>query len=353
MEAPDITELSNCLRCGRCRALCPTLESTGWESMSPRGRIMLGLNYLEGTKWIEGAEKSIYTCTTCQACSNICPSEVEVESIIESLRGEFLKGHDQIPRINEMHERIQASGNPMGDNRPRRWFLEGVDGISLKKRSDILYFAGCLASYRSWEMTISTLRILSDFGISLLDDEKCCGSPLFRMGANPPSFTENIRQIEESGAELILTSCAGCYKTLKNDYELECDVMHTAEFFHDHLEQLEMGTLDLTVTYHDPCHLARGEGVIDEPRAVIEKICVLQEMEQNRMLSGCCGGGGGVRSGYPELSRSIARRRSSDIPPDAELTVTACPLCLINLSEGGREVIDLSELIERSKKAQF
>ncbi|VUT27591.1 MAG: iron-sulfur binding protein [Candidatus Syntrophoarchaeum sp. GoM_oil] len=346
----DAIDLLNCLRCGRCRTVCPTLESAGWESMSPRGRIMLGLSYLEESEWIEGTEESLYTCTTCQACSNICPSDVEVDSIIESLRQAYLKDRVDNRRIDEMYEAISVFGNPMSDERSRRAWLEGVDGISLKNRSDIVYFVGCLPSYRSVDIAVSTLRILSDYGISLLDDERCCGSPLFRMGRDPPTFDSNIQQIEESGAEIILTSCAGCYKTLKNDYELECKVIHTAEFFHDNLDEIDPGKLDLTVTYHDPCHLGRGGGVIDEPRAVIERICDLSEMKRNRELSGCCGGGGGVRSGYHELSTSIAERRLDDLPPDADLIVTACPLCLINLTDSGGNVIDLSELIERSKK---
>jgi Fe-S oxidoreductase len=112
------------------------------------------------------------------------------------------------------------------------------------------------------------------------------------MGRDPPTIKENTKQIEESVAELILTGCAGCYKTLENDYELECEVMHTAEFFYEYLDEIDPGKLDLTATYHDPCHLARGGDVIDEPRVVIERICGLSEMKRNRELSGCCGGGG-------------------------------------------------------------
>jgi Fe-S oxidoreductase len=139
--------------------------------MGPRGRIMLGLNYLEGSGWIEGTEKSLYTCTTCQACSNICPSDVEVDSIIETLRRIYLDDHIDNRRIDEMYEAISAFGNPMSDERSRRAWLEGVDGISLKNRSDTIYFVGCLPSYRSIDIAISTLRTLSDYGVSLLDDE--------------------------------------------------------------------------------------------------------------------------------------------------------------------------------------
>ncbi len=346
---PEMIDLLSCLRCGRCRAVCPTLESLGWESMGPRGRIMLCLGYLEGAGWIEGVSDSLYTCTTCGACSFICPSGVDVDSIVEYLRREYLKSHKD-GRIEEMYEAIRIYGNPMGDTRSRWWWLEGVNGITLRRRSDIIYFAGCLLSYRSREVAVSTLRILADFGVALLEDERCCGSPLLRLGVeNPPTMEDNIRQIEESGAELILTSCPGCYMTLKNDYNLDCSVMHTAEFFSEHLDEIDPGRLGITVTYHDPCHLARGEGVIEEPRAVIERICKLHEMKRSRELSGCCGGGGGVRSGYHNLSRAITVRRLEDVPPDADLIVTTCPLCIINLSDGGGNVIDLAQLIERSK----
>jgi Fe-S oxidoreductase len=106
----------------------------------------------------------------------------------------------------------------------------------------------------------------------------------------------------------------------------------------------------LTVTYHDPCHLGRGSGIFDPPRKVIKAICDLEEMRSNRQDARCCGGGGGVRAGYPDLSLEIARRRLLDVPAGVEAIVSCCPLCIRNLRDAGGEVevIDLVDLVARA-----
>lgn len=185
----------------------------------------------------------------------------------------------------------------------------------------------------------------------MLKDERCCGSPLLRTGFDASRFMEsNLRQIEEIGVKTVITGCAGCYATLRNDYPDEFQVVSIPEFLSEHISDFELKPLDLTVTYHDPCHLGRRHKIYDEPRKIIEAICSLKEMKTNKNRSRCCGGGGGVRSGYSELSLKMAKKRLMDVPEGVDYIVTSCPLCIRNLNDAGGNclVIDLVELVSKA-----
>jgi len=119
------------------------------------------------------------------------------------------------------------------------------------------------------------------------------------------------------------------------------------EFLAQHISEIDLKPLDITVTYHDPCHLGRHNQVYQQPRQVIEGICRLVEMKANRKAARCCGGGGGVRAGYKDLSLQMARRRLEDVPDGVDYIVTSCPLCIRNLRDGGggERVIELVDLV--------
>ena len=213
----------------------------------------------------------------------------------------------------------------------------------------MLYFRGCTAREKETSIQKATEKLLDIAGVDyhILEDEKCCGSVLLRTGF----FNEAQRQIEKNTevlkGEKIITSCAGCYKTLKDDYE-GLDVIHISqlldELIRDGKLNLEKGELD--VTYHDSCHLARHMEVFDEPRNVIESLANLVEMENNRENSLCCGAGGGVKSAYPEIATQMARTRIDQaMDTGCKTLVTACPFCKLNLSNDELEVLDLTEFL--------
>lgn len=213
----------------------------------------------------------------------------------------------------------------------------------------MLYFRGCTAREKETSIQKATEKLLDIAGVDyhILEDEKCCGSVLLRTGF----FNEAQRQIEKNTevlkGEKIITSCAGCYKTLKEDYE-GLDVIHISqlldELIRDGKLNLEKGGLD--VTYHDSCHLARHMEVFDEPRNVIESLATLVEMENNRENSLCCGAGGGVKSAYPEIATQMARTRIDQaMDTGCKTLVTACPFCKLNLSNDELEVLDLTEFL--------
>ena len=213
----------------------------------------------------------------------------------------------------------------------------------------MLYFRGCTAREKETSIQKATEKLLDIAGVDyhILEDEKCCGSVLLRTGF----FKEAQRQIEKNTevlkGEKIITSCAGCYKTLKEDYE-GLDVIHISqlldELIRDGKLNLEKGELD--VTYHDSCHLARHMEVFDEPRNVIGALANLVEMENNRENSLCCGAGGGVKSAYPEIATQMAMTRIDQaMDTGCKTLVTACPFCKLNLSNDELEVLDLTEFL--------
>ena len=161
--------------------------------------------------------------------------------------------------------------------------------------------------------------------------------------------------LEDLEGKTILTSCAGCYKTLKEDYKnylgVDLNVIHISQLLEQLINENKINlkvNKDLKVTYHDSCHLGRHAGEYEAPRNVINSISNLVEMENNREKARCCGSGGGVKSAYGELSNSIADLRIQEAKDtDADLLVSACPFCKLNLSQNSDdlEILDLSEFV--------
>jgi len=226
-------------------------------------------------------------------------------------------------------------------------------------KTNMLYFRGCTAREKLNSISDSTEEILklAKIDFHLLENENCCGSILLRTG-----FTEEGKELiknnlESFKDEQILVSCAGCYKTLKHDYkeifDIEVDVIHISQLLKELLNNQQIAN-DInqkkdkfSVTYHDPCHLGRHSNIYDAPREVINYFSHIQEMDYNRENSKCCGSGGGVKSAFPDIAKSIATERVKE----AEATgcnklVTSCPFCKLNLDENSSlEVLDLTEFV--------
>lgn len=213
----------------------------------------------------------------------------------------------------------------------------------------MIYFRGCTAREKETSIADATEKLLkiANIDYTILNDESCCGSVLFRTGfvnEAKKQMKKNIRQFKD---EKILTSCAGCYKTLKQDYE-NVDVIHISMLLEDLIKnnKLSLKDTNLKVTYHDSCHLSRHCGEFDPPREVIQSIARLVEMDNNRENSLCCGAGGGVKSAYPEIAEQVAESRIRQAKDSgADLLVTACPFCKLNLKNHNIPVLDLTEFL--------
>lgn len=213
----------------------------------------------------------------------------------------------------------------------------------------MLYFRGCTAREKQTGIEKATERLLeiADVDFHTLADEKCCGSVLLRTGFIDEAKEQIKRNTEILKGERIITSCAGCYKTLKEDYE-GLDVVHISQLLSDLIKEgkLNFSKKELDVTYHDSCHLGRQCNVFDEPREVIKSVANLVEMENIREDSLCCGAGGGVKSAYPEIAEEMASSRIAQAKETGcETLVTPCPFCKLNLENDDFEVLDLTELL--------
>ena len=342
----DIKSINQCVRCGSCRTFCPVLEESGWESANARGRIMILKGLTRGLSPDSKVLESLNTCTTCGICTENCPAGINPPQMIETARRELVSMGVMTRQQEDLSRIIYSSGNTFGEAEDRHSWLP--DRSSIPRSADYVYFVGCMNSYRYPETAARTYSLLSRFKATLLPRELCCGSPLMRTGYDASRFVdENCRQISETGASTVITGCAGCYTTLKNSYPKDFRVLSVPEFLAEHISELDLKKLDLTVTYHDPCHLGRHNRIFEQPRQVIEAICSLKEMKTNREAARCCGGGGGVRAGYRDLSLQMARRRLEDVCSEVDYIVTSCPLCIRNLNDAGagERAIDLVDLV--------
>lgn len=348
MLESDMRSILKCVRCGTCRSVCPIFDVVGWESSSSRGRMLVAHGISQGLEVDEGVLNSLNMCTTCGICEQLCPSGAAPPKVVENTRHQLVLKGKMTQAQKDIASRANELGNTLGETRERMaWLGESVKDV--REKADYVYFAGCLGSYRYPELARRTFDILKKFGVTVLKDEVCCGSPLLRTGSDPMELvSRNLEQIRATGAHTIITGCAGCYTTLKNDYPGDLKVVHVSEFLADRLAEMDLKKLDLKVSYHDPCHLGRCNGVFDAPRDIITSICDLKEMKNIREKSRCCGAGGGVLKGYPELSQELAKKRVGDIPEGVDYLVTSCPLCRTNLKRGGPEVevLDIIDLLE-------
>jgi|Deesub1362A_J573_1020465.scaffolds.fasta_scaffold00078_34 Fe-S oxidoreductase len=365
-------EILSCAQCNYCR-VCPPFQLERWESVSPRGKLyLLKINMTNGTDLDVAMVKDFFKCTTCGLCETVCQSGIPLLRVWEDVRYEFVRRKlAPLPVHRKLADRINISWNPYGEDRSLRdkWFPEG---IQINRDSEILYFAGCTASYRTKELAISTVKLLSHLEIDfnyLGHEEVCCGSTLFRTGqkdAGERILEKNIKIWEKAGVKTIITTCAGCYRTFAIDYPEICEskgidydfeVCHLSQFTEKFLGNRTGKKLSGKATYHDPCHLGRHAGVYDEPRKLIKATGLeLVEMESNREMSFCCGAGGGVRAQFRNLSLEMGKRRIKEaLETGADYLISCCPFCKVHLShskkelgENRLEILDISELLVRT-----
>jgi heterodisulfide reductase subunit D len=362
-----------CNWCADCVQKCPVYVEEGWESVTPRGKLLFLKGQLK--EWhpiTEGVVKRLYSCTSCGLCSEICPTGfLDPTEIIRVARTELTKsGKAPLREHKKMDLAIQQYKNPYSKPHSERFSWLPND-IQVKGKSENAYFVGCVSSYHEPHIAEATVRVLSKTGydFTILKDEWCCGNHPYWDG-NQLLYEEfakhNTRVLKEAGVKRVITGCAGCYSSLKNNYPetangYDVEVLHVAEVLDKLFRDGRLNftqRLNMKVTYHDPCHLGRHSGVYEPPRRVLSKIpgITLVEMQNNRKNSNCCGGGGGFFTIKPEEAISIALRRTNEaLQTGASSVVTACPLCEMNLryasgrlDEGKLLVQDLIELVAMS-----
>ncbi|MFX0048503.1 MAG: (Fe-S)-binding protein [Candidatus Hermodarchaeota archaeon] len=370
--------MHRCFRCGYCKFTrefsdfnCPSYKKYLFETYSTGGRLWLIYGLLSGEiTWSQSVANVIYACSTCGNCTENCRFEKFNDflvDIIEAARVEAVLNGFCPEKQKAVIERIENETmfNPYGEQNSNNEDLKKE--YNLPDEAEWVYFIGCTSNYRQKNLRDATLRFLKKANIDFtLIDEYCCCSPIMRTGqinSVKDFINYNITQIKNTGATKIITSCAGCYRTLKKDWvkfgaEYEFQIYHTVELIKKLLDEGKLkfnSEYNKIVTYHDPCHLGRHMNLYEIPREVYKKIpgIKLIEMKRNRENAWCCGAGGGVKIGFPEWSVEISKERLDEATlTGASIISSVCPFCRTNLSDANKkfnmqfEVIDLIEIID-------
>ncbi|WP_457590873.1 (Fe-S)-binding protein [Geoglobus sp.] len=329
-ESREVWSL-NCAKCGRCVNSCPTYLVTGWEHLSPRGRLIL-LPYTENDGELV---KSMFTCLTCGICETVCPSGVEITEKIERARKRFTECNLIPERHALLLRRMEESGNPYG--------IE-IERFEPDGEVDVLYYPGCTSIVKEREIFESTVKVLEAIGVNFaVEFSYCCGSTSLRIGGDERYARRNYERLKEviarTKAQKIVVSCPGCYRTMKKDYErfggLNAEVLHIVQFLAENAGRMRIRKDGTKIAYHDSCHLARHMRIVDEPRKVLRLAGNLVEPEYHGMNSFCCGGGGGVKLSYKEITGKVREERIRQLrDTNADVVITSCPYCYRNLKNG-------------------
>lgn len=337
-EAVELLKpLRSCIECLACISVCPAMDVTQFAGPTAmRQELRLALDPRDTQDRVTDAvSKGLFTCTSCQACWKVCPKEIEIPGkAIERLRALANKKGLTLPRHREVAKMVKDTGRSVSRTEPT--FLEQVSDVIEPcgpVRATVGFFVGCMYNQRLSKTALNAMEVLRRNGIRIVipKEQVCCGSPLIRTGQIDFVDTLKKRNIDAfvfRNVDTVLTMCAGCGSTLKNDYKTPFRVLDINEILTRYPIE-PPARLPIRVTYHDPCHLLRGQGIRDQPRELITQVAELVEMP-----SVCCGSGGGVRSGVPEEASALAERRRVEIEKTgADIVISSCPFCEFHISE--------------------
>jgi len=383
----DLLAFDACLQCGRCEAVCPpTIAGVGysprtlvvalWEEMTAEMVTPDG-NRSEQLPDFLRSEEFLWACTTCGACLDACPAFIRPpEHVVDIRRSQVLMTGEMPGMVGETLRNYERQGNPWGFPPQNRtgWIGElEVNVLAPGDEVDVLFYVGCAGSYddRNQQVTRSFISLLNKLDISygiLGNQEKCCGETPRRMG-NEYLFQmfaeENIAQFDQYNFKRIVTLCHHGLNTIRHEYPRfggEYHVQHGVEFLkeiltkNDFQQKIDLGTL----TVHDSCYLGRYNEIYDQPRDLLRDAGQdLQELEETRENSYCCGGGGGAMWLETDAETRVNQTRLDQVlAVDANTVSTNCPFCLIMLDDAVRsrgitnqiQVLDLVEILDRSLK---
>ena len=389
----ELLDLYACTECGRCQSACPA-----WNTGKPLSPKLLVMDlrdqlFAEGPRILEAgdlggsheaaplvpevvSDEVVWACTTCGACMQECPVDIEHIDTIVDLRRNLVMGESRFPpEAAALLRSLENTNNPWGmPQADRATWAEGLDVPLVadgETAPEVLYWVGCAGAFddRAKKIAQATARVLQRAGISfgiLGPRELCTGDPARRMGNEYLFQTlaeQNVETLSEAGARTILATCPHCFNTLRNEYPQyggRFEVLHHTEFF---ARLIAEGRLRPTeevrtlVAYHDPCYLGRHNEVYREPREMLEAVPGLQtvEMPRHGARALCCGAGGARMWMEEGIGKRINQERADEAASTGAETVgVACPYCLIMLDDGARTrgdettVLDVAQILERS-----
>ncbi|MEM3811185.1 MAG: (Fe-S)-binding protein [Conexivisphaerales archaeon] len=379
LSSDAIASCDSCVEIGACEAACPA-TATG-RLLSPRVlvrkvSVLKESNGDDADPFKEILDDEVWSCTTCGACVYSCPVGVDHLGLIYQLRRTMVEKNRLDQKKSSLLMNLMQGGHSMGlPNYARNSWIKDEFGISEAREGkpfEYLLWVGCMPSFdeRSRESVRSLLKIVREAGLSdklayLGDEETCCGDPARRLGEEG-TFQNyaltNIEIFKKYGAKKLVVLCAHGYNSFTNDYISVDSSMKGIKVYHESQlieELIEKGKIKLKkanedVTIHDPCYLARYNGVVEPQRLILSSASNLKEPQQSGERTFCCGAGGAnYWYDVPEEKRISHERLDQLSATGAKVTVTLCPFCNSMLNDassvkmnGSMKVIDLSQFVE-------
>jgi Fe-S oxidoreductase len=380
-----LLDFATCTECGRCQSQCPAWN-TG-KPLSPK-LLVMGLRdhalasapYLlatpaaagngatgDGTGPLVGPgapvePDALWSCTTCGACVEQCPVDIEhVDHIVDMRRYQVLMESSFPSEAGVLLRNLEHAGDPWGRGAGARveWAVgvpfpvRTLDGQRLPDDIEYLLWVGCAGALdeRAQRTTRAVAELLHTAGVSfavLGQRETCTGDPARRIG-HEALFQElarqNVATLDAAGAKKIVASCAHCMNTIANEYPQlggHYEVLHHTQLLARLVAEgrLRPATpLNATITYHDPCYLGRHNRVFAPPRELLDALAGsrLVEPPRARERSFCCGAGGGRMWLDEKLGTRINETRTDELLAQApDVIAAACPYCVDMLADGVR-----------------
>lgn len=361
-----------CLWCGRCHEVCPAAQ-TG-KPLSPK-KIMLTCAEFQQAGKIDDpslidalGEEALFSCTSCMACVEECPVSNDPAEVIMHFRRRLVMDRSQMPEVMASANRnLESRCHPfVGTSANRDDWRRGLDIPRFEPgKTEYLLWIGCSVAFeeRAQKIARAMARVLDAAGVSwgIIEETRCTGDPAKMMG-NELQFVElaqaNIEEFQSFEVTKVITMCPHSFNSFSRYYpELGANwetIPHSVlidRLMRDGKLAVRRDALQ-KITFHDPCYLARHNGIVDQPRGVVAAVGELVEMPRHGKGSFCCGGGGGQY-----WSREGGTARISDVrvtealATGANRIATSCPICLLMLSAGTakhteeRKVFDLAELV--------
>ena len=388
-------EVVKCNRCGFCLAACPVYQATGVETKAPRGRNSLARALLDKNfTWSAETRDSLFQCLGCRACVEACFPAVETDEIVISMRSDYYREFGEpwlqrylfrrllpdpqklsaalkkafllqsgarliralgfLPWLNRDLLRAMDLLPPLPDQTLReRWPVPtGEQGGQGKK---IAYFGGCAFNFALPDIGLATLSLLLKGGNQVFWPEHgCCGLPAYGHGDLEGArimARKNLRVFQDLDVEAVVTECASCSSFLKKypvllarepgsaeqAQKFSSRVLDISEFLSTQNLSFPQNHQTLKVTFHDPCHLNRFQKIKSQPRDLLKKVPGLQFVEMPE-ADWCCGGGAGLNLANYDLSMKILQRKMDNLQRSkAQVLVTSCPGCFLQLRHGAKE----------------
>jgi Fe-S oxidoreductase/nitrate reductase gamma subunit len=374
LTAKNKLDLLTCVECGRCTQVCPA--NNAGKNLNPKTIITKARDFAfevqaKGEADAELWENPLYAsneidaCTTCGACMEECPANIEhVNIIMEAKRYKTLTLGDIPPAAADAANKVRVNGNPWGITQDDRFnWADGMDVpvIEAGKKVDYLYYVGCAGSYdaNNQKVVQDTVKLLTKAGVSFAvmgKTEKCNGDPIRRFGDEYTFYEiaiENIANMNQYDFGKVVTHCPHCLHTIGKEYgkfeDGQFETVHHTELL---AELVRSGKLvpekkvNEELTFHDPCYLGRHHGEYNAPREILKAAgAQITEMDENKDKAMCCGmGGGNMWYELPEGVHLAEKRLEHIGETKAPKLATACSYCMINFHSSKNEQTKTDEI---------